>query len=112
MSLERGGDWEELPYDMVDWDATNKWEKTHSGPYESSEAASPAMKEAAEIDKEEAAERNEMMARMPEVAKGLELPDQDGVFARRDARVGSEPEPEESEGARYVKSHGRPESHC
>lgn len=81
MSLERGGDWEELPYDMVDWDATNKWEKTHSGPYESSETASPAMKEAAEIDKEEAAERNEMMARMPEVAKGLELPDQDGVFA-------------------------------
>ena len=32
MSLERGGEWEELPYDMVDWDATNKWEKTHSGP--------------------------------------------------------------------------------
>jgi hypothetical protein len=81
MSLERGGEWEELPYDMVDWDATKKWEKTHTGPYESSEAASPAMKEAEEIDKEEAAERNEMMARMPEVAKGLELPDQDGVFA-------------------------------
>jgi hypothetical protein len=81
MSLERGGEWEELPYDMVDWDATNKWEKTHSGPYESSEAASPAMKEAEEIDKEEAAERNEMKSRMPEVAKGLELPDQDGVFA-------------------------------
>ena len=81
MSLERGGEWEELPYDMVDWDATNKWEKTHSGPYESSEAASPAMKEAEEIDKEEQAERNEMKSRMPEVAKGLELPDEDGVFA-------------------------------
>ena len=37
--------------------------------------ASPAMKEAAEIDKEEAAERDEQKARMPEVAKGLELPD-------------------------------------
>jgi hypothetical protein len=81
MSLERGGEWEELPYDLVDWDATRKWEQTHTGPYESSEAASPAMKEAAEIDKEEAAERNEMKSRMPEVAKGLELPDQDGVFA-------------------------------
>ena len=40
----------------------------------------PAMKEAEEIDKEEAAERDEMKPRMPEVAKGLELPDEDGVF--------------------------------
>jgi hypothetical protein len=39
------------------------------------------MKEAEEIDKEEAAERDEQKARMPEVAKGLELPDEDGVFA-------------------------------
>ena len=38
------------------------------------------MKEAEEIDKEEAAERNEAKARMPEVAKGLELPDEDGVL--------------------------------
>jgi hypothetical protein len=45
------------------------------------EDASPAMKEAEEIDKEEAAERDEQKARMPEVAKGLELPDEDGVFA-------------------------------
>ncbi len=80
MSLERGGDWEELPYNLVDWDATRKWEQNHSGPYESAEGASPAMKEAEDIDKEEAAARDEMKARMPEVAKGLELPDQDGVF--------------------------------
>jgi hypothetical protein len=78
MSLERGGDWEELPADLVDWDATRKWEKDHTGPYEE---ASPAMKEAEELDKEEAAERDEDKARMPEVAKGLELPDEDGVFA-------------------------------
>ena len=38
------------------------------------------MKEAEDIDKEEAAERDEQKARMPEVAKGLELPDEDGVF--------------------------------
>src|SRR5206468_9062080 len=41
---------------------------------------SPAMKEAEDIDKQEAAERAEEAARMPEVAKGLELPDQDSVF--------------------------------
>ena len=79
MSLERG-EWEELPYDLVDWDATKKWEQKHTGPYQGSDDASPGMKEAEELDKEEAAERDEMKARMPEVAKGLELPDEDGVF--------------------------------
>ena len=78
VSAERGGDWEELPMDLVDWDATRKWERDHAAPVDE---ASPAMKEAEEIDKEEAAERNEEKARMPQVAKGLELPDEDGVFA-------------------------------
>lgn len=79
LSLERG-EWEELPNDLVDWEATKKWEQKHTGPYEGPEEASPAMKDAEELDKEEAAERNEMKARMPEVAKGLDLPDEDGVF--------------------------------
>ena len=78
VSVERGGDWEELPADLVDWDATRKWERDHAN--QAAEEASPAMKEAEDIDKEEAAERNEMKARMPEVAKGLELPNEDGVF--------------------------------
>jgi len=39
------------------------------------------MKEAAAIDKEESAERDAAKFRRPEVAKGLELPDEDGVFA-------------------------------
>ena len=38
------------------------------------------MKEAEELDKEEAEVRARPAARMPEVAKGLELPDEDGVF--------------------------------
>jgi hypothetical protein len=76
LSQERG-DWEELPADLVDWDATRKWEQTHIS---EADNTSPAMKEAAELDKEEAAERADQLARMPEVAKGLELPDQDGVF--------------------------------
>jgi hypothetical protein len=78
MSLERGGDWEELPANLVDWDATRKWEQHHSA---EDEAASPAMKEAEEVDKEEAAERLDERQRRPEVVKGLELPDEDGVFA-------------------------------
>jgi hypothetical protein len=78
ISVERGGDWEELPADLVDWEATRKWERDHANLSE--EEPSPAMKEAADLDKEESAEREEQKARMPEVAKGLELPDEDGVF--------------------------------
>ena len=78
ISVERGGDWEELPVALVDWDATKKWERDHAS---QPDEASPAMTEAAAIDKEEEAEREENNARMPEVAKGLELPDEDTVFA-------------------------------
>src|SRR5215472_11472502 len=81
LSLERGGDWEEMPESLVDWDATRKWERDHADQTAYGDDSSPAMKEAENIDKEEAAERNEQSARMPEVAKGLELPDQDSVFA-------------------------------
>ena len=78
-SVERAGDWEELPVNLVDWDATKKWELNHGN--EEEESSSPATKEAEELDKEEAAERLEERQRRPEVVKGLELPDEDGVFA-------------------------------
>jgi hypothetical protein len=78
LSLERS-DWEEMPVDLVDWDATRKWERDHATP--TGEAPSPAMKEAENVDKEETDERNLQKARMPEVSPGLELPDEDGVFA-------------------------------
>jgi hypothetical protein len=77
LSLERG-EWEEMPANLVDWDATRKWERDHATP--PPDEASPSMKEAEELDKEEAALRADQKSRMPEVAKGLELPDQDGVF--------------------------------
>ena len=79
ISVERSGEWEELPGDLVDWEATKKWERDHTQPV--AEDSSEAMKEAETIDKEEEAERGEQAARMPEVAKGLELPDEDSVFA-------------------------------
>ena len=77
ISVERGGEWEELPYDLVDWEATKKWEQNQS---QLASQASPAMQEAADLDKEEAAERQAQKDRMPEVSPGLNLPDQDGVF--------------------------------
>jgi hypothetical protein len=81
ISVERGGDWEELPVSLVDWDATRKWEREHAAELSGDDGeTSPAMKEAESIDKEEAAERAEDAARMPEVAKGLELPDEDSIF--------------------------------
>lgn len=77
LSQERE-DWEELPVDLVDWDATRKWERDHAAP--SPDGNSPAMQEAEELDKEEADARAAEKARTPEVAKGLELPYQDGIF--------------------------------
>lgn len=76
LSQDRG-EWEEMPADLVDWEATRQWERDHATVQEE---PSPSMKEAEELDKEEADERADQRARMPEVAKGLELPDQDGVF--------------------------------
>lgn len=77
-SAERA-QWEELPASLVDWDATRKWERDRAAAQPDAQV-SPAMQEAEEIDKEESTERNEQKARMPEVARGLNLPDEDGVF--------------------------------
>lgn len=77
---EERGDWEELPASLVDWNATRKWEQEHTPAYDQN-SSSPAMQEAAEIDREEKAARDEVNGRTPQVAPGLELPDQSGVFA-------------------------------
>src|ERR1035438_7303055 len=51
ISVERGGEWEELPVALVDWEATRKWERDKVTAVV--EEPSPAMKEAAEIEREE-----------------------------------------------------------
>ncbi len=78
LSAERGT-WEELPKDLVDWPATERYAREHVPG--TSGGSAPANAAAAEIDKEEQQARAEEAARMPEVAKGLQLPDLDGVFA-------------------------------
>src|SRR5579875_975346 len=82
-SAERGGEWEEVPTNLVDWAATEKWNKEHApGALAAQEAAAEAaaQNDAAAIDKEAAAERAEEQARMPVVSPGLRLPDESGVW--------------------------------
>src|SRR5581483_9130072 len=71
LSAERG-EWEELPNSMVDWPATEKYEKDR--------ATGDVSPVAHEISEEEKAEREAEQAKAPEVSPGLRLPYGDGVF--------------------------------
>ncbi|HEY0785832.1 MAG TPA: hypothetical protein VGD62_08155 [Acidobacteriaceae bacterium] len=83
-SAERGNEWEELPSSMVDWPATRAWKREHatagSEPAQGASSPSQAEGDAATIDREAAAERAAEAARQPQVAKGLRLPDESGVW--------------------------------
>jgi hypothetical protein len=70
-SAERG-EWEEIPKALIDWDATDKFEQGRL-------QGAPAP-EAVELDKELEAERKAEQARSPQVAPGLRLPDEGGIF--------------------------------
>jgi hypothetical protein len=70
LSAERN-EWEELPYALVDWPATDKFEKDR--------AAGIPSPEAVELDKEMAAERAAEEAKTPLVAPGLHLPEDGSV---------------------------------
>src|SRR5205085_3283614 len=65
-------DWEELPNSLVDWPATEKWEKDRA-----SAASNPA---AVQLDKELEHERELEEQQQPQVAPGLRLPEDTGVF--------------------------------
>jgi hypothetical protein len=71
LSAERG-EWEELPKSMVDWPATEKYEKDR--------AAGASTPEAVELDKQLEADRQAEEARSPHVLPGLQLPAEGGVF--------------------------------
>jgi hypothetical protein len=63
--------WEDMPYSMIDWAATDSF--TEKDARERSEHVNEALDRAA-------AERSEEEARSPLIAPGLKLPSQDGVF--------------------------------
>jgi hypothetical protein len=69
-SAERD-EWEELPSSLVDWPATEKFEK---------ERTNTAIPEAAVVDKETNAEHEAEISQLPQVAPGLRLPEASGVF--------------------------------
>jgi hypothetical protein len=71
LSAERG-EWEEMPKSLVDWAATEKFDKDRS--------AGSSIPEAAALDNELAADRAAEQLRSPQVAPGLRLPDDEGVF--------------------------------
>jgi uncharacterized protein (DUF2141 family) len=71
LSAERD-EWEELPNSLVDWPATDKFEKDR--------AAGVPAPEAVELDKEAEADRRAEEARTPLVAPGLNLPDGAGML--------------------------------
>jgi hypothetical protein len=81
-SAERN-EWEEIPASLIDWPATEKWKHDHdpsatkSGPADPND---PGQVEAAKIDAEEYAARNDELARMPIISPGLRLPDESGVW--------------------------------
>jgi hypothetical protein len=69
-SAERD-EWEELPSSLVDWPATEKYEK---------DRATSAIPEASALDKETDAEREAAESHLPQVAPGLRLPEDSGMF--------------------------------
>lgn len=75
LSAERY-EWEEIPSSLIDWLATEKWEKQRG-------SLSPEAKEASA---EEEAERKAEEAKSPPVAPGLRLPSQGGVYLLDDYR--------------------------
>ena len=63
--------WEELPNSLVDWSATNNWEKDHP---------KGVSREVLQLSADEEAARKAEEAKTPAVAPGLKLPYEGGVY--------------------------------
>jgi hypothetical protein len=71
MSAERD-EWEEMPESLVDWPATQKFEKDRG--------TGASVPEAVQMDKEMEHDREVEEAQLPQVAPGLRIPQDSGVF--------------------------------
>ncbi len=71
LSAERN-EWEELPNSLVDWPATEKFEKDR--------ATGAPVPEAAQLEKESAADRAAEEVKLPQVAPGLRVPEDGGML--------------------------------
>ncbi|MEO6816017.1 MAG: hypothetical protein ABI177_04895 [Edaphobacter sp.] len=78
ISAERDGAAEEIPVSLVDLDATHRWEKEHSPAQTGDNTASG---EPSAIDPELLKEEADRASLTPEVAKDLNLPEQNSVLA-------------------------------
>ncbi len=96
LSAERY-EWEELPKNMVDWPATEKWEKDRSAGNAEVKAASDEME----------AIRKEEEAKSPLVAPGLNLPPQGGVYLLDDFHGQKQLDELVQNGAEINKNMGR-----
>jgi len=81
-SAERAGETEEIPLELVDLDATRRWEKAHTqAPAQASGNGQNTERQAPSIDPELLAEEEERTSLTPMVAPDLRLPEQDSVLA-------------------------------
>jgi hypothetical protein len=71
LSAERN-EWEEIPKSLIDWPATEKYEKDR--------AAGASVPEAVQLDRELETARKVDETSLPQVAPGLRLPEDSGVF--------------------------------
>lgn len=71
-SAERG-EWEDVPDELIDWKATNEYERDRAAGKQSPEAIA--------LDKQLEEERRQDEALSPHVAPGLRLPSEGGVYA-------------------------------
>jgi hypothetical protein len=76
VSAERGGEEEEIPVALIDFDATHRWEKQHT-----QSPADPDNPQTTPIDPELLKEEADRAALTPEVAKDLRLPEADSTLA-------------------------------